>query len=91
MLQKLIASFTRIEGEARDEIVPQYLIHKGDEHLLLIQAERSAIDIALHHLRVQDYQSMTQSAKDKLAAATKVARSLENMIEEAIVNKATDE
>ena len=91
VIQKLIDSCTRIEEKAIEEIVPLYLINKGDEHLTLIQAERSAIDFALQHLRVQNYYSMAQSAKDKLAAATKVARSLENMIEEAIVHKAEDE
>ena len=100
VLQKLIDSFTRIEEKAIEEIVPLYLINKGYEHLTLIQAERSAIDFALQHLRVQNYYSMAQSAKDKLAAATEVARSLENMIEEAVVHekmiermvhKATDE
>ena len=90
MLQKLIDSFTRIEEKAIEEIVPLYLINKGYEHLTLIQAERSAIDSALHTLRAQNYQSMTQSAKDKLAAATEVARSLEKMIER-MVHKATDE
>lgn len=91
MSQKLIASIARIKGEALEGMVPKYVINKADQHLLLIQGERSAIDIALHHLRVQDYPSMKKSAKDKLAAATKVARSLENVIEEAIVHKATDE
>ena len=84
MLQKFIDSFTRIEEKAIEEIVPLYLINKGYEHLTLIQAERSAIDFALQHLRVQNYYSMTESAKDKLAAATLVALSLENTIEEAL-------
>ena len=82
--QKLIDSFTRIEEKAIEEIVPLYLINKGYEHLTLIQAERSAIDFALQHLRVQNYYGMTESAKDKLAAATLVALSLENTIEEAL-------
>ena len=84
VLQKLIDSFTRIEEKAIEEIVPLYLINKGYEHLTLIQAERSAIDFALQHLRVQNYYGMTESAKDKLAAATLVALSLENTIEEAL-------
>ena len=89
MSQKLIASIARIKGEALEGMVPEYFINKADEHLLLIQGERSAIDIALHHLRLPA--GMKQSAEDKLAAATTVAQSLDFMIEKAIVHKATAE
>ena len=89
MSQKLIASIARIKGEALEGMVPEYIINKAAEHLLLIQGEQSVIDIALQYLRL--LAGMKQSAEDKLAAATTVAQSLDFMIEKAIVHKTTDE
>ena len=86
MSQKLTASIARIKGEALEGMVPEYIINKAEEHLLLIQGVRSDIDIALHELR-----SQMLSAEGKLATAEKVGRSLDNLILEAIDHKTTDE
>ena len=87
MSQRMIASIDLVTGSpALQEMVPEYVIKNADKHLLLIQGVRSDIDIALHELR-----SQMLSAEGKLATAEKVARSLDNLILEAIDHKTTDE
>ena len=73
---------------ALQEMVPEYVINKAEHHFLLIQAVRSAIDVALDALR-----SQMLIAEGELATASTVVQSLDNRIEEAVIHKAmcTDE
>ena len=87
MSQRMTASIDLVtHSPALQEMVPEYVINKADQHLLLIQGVRSAIDVALDALR-----SQMLIAEGELATAEKVARSLDNLILEAIDHKTTDE
>ena len=84
LIQKMSVSIKRITDEHLQEMVPKWVIDKAKQQLLLIQSEESAAAIVLHGNRCQDALDMIQKGKEKLAAATKVSQSLENMIAEAV-------
>ena len=89
MSQRMTASIDLVtHSPALQEMVPEYVINKADQHLLLIQGVRSAIDVALDALR-----SQMLIAEGELATASTVVQSLDNRIQEAVIHKAmcTDE